>query len=219
MGQSQGAAAVFATAGYSADYAPDVAVRGVVATGIPFFSPEGLAALAETRPRDEVDHMLGYNFLALTLVEWTSSGFVLADYLSEAALETVGDFDTRCYQEMKSVIVDRGLTYDRSFRKSPTKPLEIAFAQMGYPTLALPVPAYIGSGERDRDTPLRMQAELVRRSCRAGTVIESHVYPGLDHRSVLARSADDSIPFVEAVFAGKAIEGNCDALPFGALSE
>lgn len=134
-------------------------------------------------------------------------------------MATVEDFDTQCYQDMKSVIVERELSYNRSFRVPPTEPLTVAFSQMGYPRLGLPMPVYIGSGDEDRDTPLRMQAALIKKSCAAGSIIESRVYAGFDHRTVLNHSTIDSIPFVEAVFNGEMIRGNCSALPDEAASD
>ena len=214
LGQSQGAAAAFATAGHYPEYAPELDIRAVVATGIPFFTPEALAVLRKVRPKDRVDPMLGYNFTALTLIEQISPDFDFTEYISPEATQTFLDVETTCYQQIKGMIVERGLTYNKSFIVPPDKPLEIAFAQMGYPRFDLSVPAFIGMGEMDRDTPLRMQAGLVRKACSEGAVIQSHVYPGQDHVSVLQASTEHSIPFVRAAFEDEPIGGNCTALPF-----
>ena len=214
IGQSQGAAAAFATAGYYHDYAPELKIKGVVATGIPFFSPAALQFLLQSRPRDKVDPMLGYNYTAMTLIEQLNPSFDVKDYIAPAAMQTFRDIETTCYQQIKGLISERQLTYNKSFLVPPDKVLGIAFAQMGYPRLALPVPVFIGKGEMDRDTPLKMQAALVKAACDAGSVVSSHIYPGHDHVSVLNTSTNDSIPFVAALFAGDEIEGNCDSLPF-----
>lgn len=214
IGQSQGAAAAFATAGHASDYASELDIRGVVATGIPFFSPEALAVLIENRPRDVVDPMLGYTFTALTLIEQIDPNFQFFDYISDAAMPVFKAVEDTCYQQIKPLIVERALTYNMSFKASPTEPLKIAFAQMGYPRFDLPVPTFIGSGVDDRDTPLRMQAGLVKKACAAGSPLQSNIYPGHDHLTVLNHSTVDSIPFVKAAFDGKPIRGNCDALPF-----
>ncbi len=214
IGQSQGAAAAFATAGYAPDYAPELDIRGVVATGIPFFTPRTLEIIAETRPNDVVDPMLGYNFLALTLVEQMDPDFRPSDYVSDEALPTAQSVDTTCHRDVKTLVTERELTYDRSFKASPNDALNIAFAQMGYPRLDINVPAYIGSGVDDRDTPLRMQANLIKQACNAGAVIQSNIYPDKDHLTVLNHSTVDSIPFVKKAFGGQPITGNCDSLPF-----
>jgi len=219
IGQSQGAAAAFATAGYAPDYAPEIDIKGVVSTGIPYFTPRTLEIIQETRPNDVVDPMLGYNFLALTLVEQIDAKFKLSDYIADEALSTASSVNTICHKDVMKRVVKDGLTYDKSFKAAPGEKLGLAFAQMGYPRLDISVPAYIGSGVLDRDTPLRMQANLIKQACAAGASIQSNIYPGKDHLTVLNHSTVDSIPFVKAAFAGETIKGNCDALPFEKKSQ
>ena len=214
IGQSQGAAAAYATAGHAKDYAPEIDIKGVAVTGIPFFTPRTIEIIQETRPNDVVDPMLGYNFLALTLVEQMDPDFKVSDYVSDKGLPTATAVNTTCHRDVKALVVENELTYNTSFKASPNDALKKAFAQMGYPKLNIPVPAYIGSGVNDRDTPLSMQANLIKQACKAGAVIQSNVYPGKDHLTVLNHSTVDSIPFVKAAFAGETITGNCDALPF-----
>lgn len=214
VGQSQGAAAAFATAGYAQDYAAELNILGVVATGIPFFSPRAVEILEESRPRDVVDPMLAYNFLALTLVEQIEPEFKSSDYVSELALPIAMAIDTTCHVDVRKMVTANKLTYQTTFKTPPSEALKIAFAQMGYPRYDVPMPVYIGSGVDDRDTPLKMQAALVKKVCADGTVIQSHIYAGHDHLSVLNHSTIDSIPFVKKAFSGEAIAGNCQALPF-----
>jgi len=127
--------------------------------------------------------------------------------------------DNTCHRDVKTLVTERELTYNKSFKASPNDALKVAFAQMGYPRLDISVPAYIGSGMDDRDTPLRMQANLIKQACAAGATIQSSIYPGYDHLTVLNHSAKDSIPFVKAAFAGETITGNCNALPFEKKSQ
>lgn len=214
FGQSQGAGAAFATAAYSQDYAPDVNVVGAVATGIPFFSPEALVVLQESRPPDRVDPLLGYNMLALSLVQRINPDFRLADYISDDVLPIAKSVQNTCHKHVKAKVVAEKLTYNRVFKKAPTEHLTMAFSKMGYPTLKLPVPTFIGTGGKDKDTPPRMQAALVTRACKAGSTIMSKLYPELDHRGVVNGSTGDTLPFVQSVFAGEDIEGNCGKLPF-----
>ncbi|CAI8356264.1 MAG: Uncharacterised protein [Hyphomonas sp. TMED17] len=115
-GQSQGAGAAIATAGYAPDYAPELDIRAVVATGVPFFSPDALLAIQQVRPRDVVDPMLGYNFLALTLIEQIDPDFRVRDYVSEEALPLARDVTEVCNRDMRAKILGAGLTYDRTLK-------------------------------------------------------------------------------------------------------
>ncbi|MEP2102202.1 MAG: lipase family protein [Parasphingorhabdus sp.] len=214
FGQSQGAGAAIATAAYAADYAPDVNIVGAVATGVPFFSPEALIALQESRPRDRVDPMLGYNLLALSLVQRTNRDFKLADYVSDKVMPIAQSVQNTCHKDVKARVVAEKLTHNRVFKQAPDEHLFTAFSKMGYPKLKLPVPTFVGTGAKDKDTPPRMQAAFVKQACKAGSVIVSTLYPTLDHRAVVPGSTGDTLPFVKAAFAGDDIESNCGNLPF-----
>jgi len=214
-GQSQGAGGALATAGYAETYAPEIDIRGVVATGVPYFTPEALIAVQEARPNDVVDPMLGYNFLALTLLAQIEPEFNVEDYVSDEALPMARGVATICNRDMRAKISEAGLTYNNTFKQSPSEKLKLAFAQMQFPTLDLDPPVFVGTGAADRDTPPRMQAAFVKRACAAGSSVEAHVYEGFDHLTALNHSLGDSTGFVARAFAGETIAGNCDSLPYG----
>lgn len=214
FGQSQGAGAAVASAAYARDYAPELAIVGVVATGVPFFSPEAVVGLQESRPRDVPDPLLAYNLLALSLVQLTDANFRLEEYVSDRAMPIARAIRETCHKQVRAKVVQEGLTYNQTFKRPPSEHLVEAFSRMGYPTLGLGVPLFVGTGGMDRDTPLRMQAALVRRACAAGTQVTAAYYPELDHRGVVPASTADSISFVRAAFSRERIQGNCGALPY-----
>ena len=213
-GQSQGAGAAIATAGHAPDYAPELDIRAVIATGVPFFTPDALLAVQAARPNDVVDPMLGYNFLALTLIEQIDPTFLVNDYVSDAALPLARGVTEICNRDMRAKISEAGLTYDKTFKTPPTEPLRQAFERMQFPTLHFSVPVFVGIGSDDRDTPPRMQAGFVKASCAAGATIEAHVFDGFDHLTVLNHSQSRSKAFATAAFGGESIAGNCADLPF-----
>lgn len=214
FGQSQGAGAAIATADYAPDYAPEIELVGVVATGAPYFTPAALDALDRIRKPDDVDPMLGYTFLAMTLAQLVDPSFTMRNYVTDAAWSVAERVDDTCYAEIKQMVTESQLSRANSFAQNPREGLRTAFAAMGYPDLKLSAPVFFGTGGQDKDTPPRMQAGLVMALCRAGTTVHSKLYPSLDHRGVVLPSTADSIPFVEAAFAGEEIAGNCDDLPF-----
>lgn len=213
IGQSQGGGAAFATAAYAPAYAPELDVRGTVATGTPYFSPEAQAALQAARPRDAVDPTLGYNFLIHSLLEQIDPGFRLEDYVAEAALPLARKAGTGCFGDLARGVMQGGWTFNRTYRADPAERMLPAYALMGYPTLKIPTPIFMGTGANDRDVPPGMQLSLAADACKAGTVIQSHLYPGLDHSGAVNGSTKESSAFVEAVFAGRPVAGNCAALP------
>lgn len=211
LGQSQGAAAALATAGYASAYAPEIIVRGAVLTGIPFFSPKALIAVRDARPRDIVDPQLGYNFLALSLAQMADPGFSMNDYLSDKARPVAQRISTICNRQMRKIISEEKLTYHNSFIRSPNSGLEKAFKLMQYPELGLKVPIFIASGAMDKDTPLRMQRALVSKLCDASSQVHSVVYKDKAHLNTLSHSINDAMEFVQAARSGKLTGGNCSS--------
>ncbi len=213
-GQSQGAGAAIATAGHAPDYAPELDIRAVIATCVPFFTPDALLAVQQARPNDVVDPMLDYNFLALTLIEQIDPSFTLENYVSDEALPLARGVTEICNRDMRGKITAAGLTYNKTFKTPPTEPLRQAFERMQFPTLKLPVPVFVGVGADDRDTPPRMQAGFVKASCGAGATVEAHLFEGYDHLTVLNLSQSVSKTFAAKAFQGEDISGNCGDLPF-----
>lgn len=214
IGQSQGAQAALSTVGNAADYAPELDIRGVVATGAPYFNAEGIAAIQATRPKDVVDPMLGYNFLALSMLSLIDQEFVLEDYVSTDVLPVAMAVNDTCYAEMKKLVKKEQVTYNKAFKQSPAEPLQKAFKRMEYPTPKLTAPAFMGIGGKDVNTPPRMQQALVRDFCAAGSKVEVHYYRTGTHGSIVNGSTEDSSLFVAAAFVGGNITGNCQQLPF-----
>ena len=214
IGQSQGAQAALSTVGNAPDYAPELDIRGVVATGAPYFNAEGIAAILATRPMDVVDPMLGYNFLALSMLGLIDQEFLLEDYVSTEVMPVAMAVDNTCYAEMKQLVKKEQVTYNKAFKQSPAGPLQKAFKRMEYPTMKLTAPAFMGIGGKDINTPPRMQQALVRDFCAAGSKIEVHYYLTGTHGSIVNGSTEDSSLFVAAAFSGDDIMGNCQKLPF-----
>ena len=209
IGQSQGAGAAVATAAFAPDYAPELDIRGLVATGVPYFSPQALVALNASRPPDMPDPMLGYNLLAMTLAEQIVPGFDMRSYITPEARPIAERVADTCYKDIRARVVEAGLSYNTAFTEPPSEALKAAFAQMGFPRLDIGVPVFLGIGGRDRDTPQRMQAAFKRDACAAGSQIEAHIYTDLDHRAVVPGSTGQSLPFVQRVFGDIPLSGVC----------
>ena len=213
FGQSQGAGAAIASADYGTSYAEEIDIAGVVATGAPYLSPAVVDALERLQQPDRFDPLLGYTFLGMTLVEQVDPEFRMRDYITDGAWPIASRVDNACYAEIKELVAEAQLTRAKTFSQAPNQPLRQGFALMGYPTLNIDAPIFLGTGGLDRDRPPAMQASLVRDLCSAGTSVTSVFYPDLNHREVVPYSPKDSIPFVRAAFAGEDLVGNCDAIP------
>ncbi|MBT0627725.1 alpha/beta hydrolase [Pseudomonas fluorescens] len=210
FGQSQGGRAAFATAVMAKDYAPDVEVVGVVATGTPYASArvQGHSPELENARRSVVP-TFAYNLLRLSTVALLDPSFVPADYLAERALPAFRASQDECLHAIEQRVVADGLTFNNSFKRSPKAALDRVGREAAYPTLKTDIPVFLGTGGKDRDVFVPGQQALVRDACQAGDRVEWHFYPALDHSGAVNGSLGDSTGFVRRAFAGEAIKGNC----------
>ncbi|SNS59636.1 Secretory lipase [Sphingopyxis indica] len=214
VGQSQGAGAAFATAGYAPDYAPDVDVRGTIATGIPNLAA---AASAGTDPdaADKVDRIIAYLLYIASAAQQIDPKYDPAAVLTDRAMPAFAEAADTCVVDMFKAVVDAGLTRANSFKGDFWRYYAPVLKHAGYPTLKITTPVFIGTGSEDVDTPAPMQRALVESACAAGSTIEAHVYPGLDHSATLNRSSADSRIFARQAIAGKPVAATCS--PAGAV--
>lgn len=208
VGQSQGGGAAFATAGYAAAYAPELDVRGTVATGTPWVTPQTFAG-ATAAGRDTPQETFAYILLILYLVKQTDPSFRFEDYVSEKAMPAVKLGAEGCLGAVAERVMADGLTFTNSFIQDPTVKLAAVFDQMGYATLKPSAPVFMGTGGKDVDVPPPMQKALIVAACRAGARLETHYYAELDHSGAVNGSLGDSTPFVKKAFAGEPLDGDC----------
>ncbi len=206
VGQSQGGGAAFATAGEAAAYAPELDIRGTVATGTPYFTTT--TAPAERDPT-AVSGVFAYTLYVMYLVEQADKDFRIADYVSDKAKPVMETTSTQCLMAAWDQIEKEGLNQANSFVQDPTPVMTKYFPLMAYSSLKLKGPVFMGTGGKDQDVPPPGQERLFNDACAAGSVIEHRVYPGLDHSGTVNGSLADSTPFVKKAFAGEPIAGNC----------
>jgi dienelactone hydrolase len=205
-GQSQGGGAAFATAGHADSYAPELDIRGTVATGTPYFTT---TAAPVDRDPTKVEGVFSYTLYILHLVKQADPSFNLDGLLTDQARPVFDLTRTACLGAVWDAVEQNGLSQAVAFTRDPTPEVAKHFPLMAYETLKVKGPVFMGTGGKDEDVPPAGQERLFADACAAGSVIERHVYPDLDHSGVVNGSLADSTPFVKKVFAGEAIAGNC----------
>ena len=78
-----------------------------------------------------------------------------------------------------------------------------------YPTLRFAHPVFVGTGLADTAVLPQHQYGIAAAACRAGSIVETHYYPGQSHGGAVNASLVDSVPFVRKLFAGQPVAGNC----------
>lgn len=214
VGQSQGGGAAFAAAAFAPGYAPELNIRGTVATGAPYVTPE---LLQQMTARDQAQG--GYNpvmvyvlYLAQGLAGHDAA-FRPEDTFTPKAMPAYQAAAGLCVHELTEKVRQDGLNFSNSLKPDFLRTLAPALVAMKYPTMKLPQPLFMGTGELDRDVPPPLQLGLVKAACAAGTVVQAHVYKGLNHDQTVNASLPDSAAFTAAVMAGQPVAPQCDPVP------
>ena len=212
VGQSQGGGAAFATAALAAAYAPELNIRGTVATGVPFLSQKTLSR-PPTKDPNKVDPTLAYVlYIGLTLQQ-TDKSLNASDMFSAQALPVFELARTSCIASFESSVTSAALTPATTSLPGFRKAGAAALPAFTYPTLKLAQPIFVGTGAEDKDVAPEDQLSLVKDACDAGTIVEAHLYSGLNHGETVNASLRDSLPFVKKVMAGEAIAPICEPHP------
>lgn len=206
VGQSQGAGAAFATAGYASDYAPGLDIRGTVATGIPNLAAVPAGAAGDD---EKVDRLIAYLLYIASAAQQIDPKYDPAAVLTDRAMPLFERAADTCVVDMFGAVVEAGLTRANTFKTDFWRHYAPMLTHAGYPTLNIRTPVFIGTGAEDVDTPASMQKALVDAACSAGSTIEAHVYPGLDHSGTVNRSFADSRLFARRVMSGEAVASTC----------
>lgn len=210
LGQSQGGGAVFGTAGYAPDYAPELKVLGTVATG----TPDPARKNASPYRPDQVNPTLAYLMYLGHTAQVLDPSFKATELFSNRALPVYEKAASLCVSPMEKAVEAAGLTNANTLVPSGIpKALRVLGSSLQYPTLTLAQPLFMGTGGKDMDVSTEQQLALGRAACKAGSLVVQHVYPGLSHSETVNASLVDSIPFVRELMAGQSPESTCASGP------
>lgn len=214
VGQSQGGSAVFAAAGYASTYAPDLDIRGTVATGVIYnASKQTLASLAPFqtayhRDPDRVDGTLAYQFYSVLSAQQIEPGLKASDILTDSALPILEQSRISCLASLEDDAALAQLTTANTVKPGADARLAAWWNEyLKFPTLKIKTPVFIGIGADDGLAPLELA--LAKDACAAGTTVEAHLYAGREHNGTVNTSLEDSIPFVRKVLTGQAVAPVC----------
>jgi len=207
VGQSQGGGAAFGTAGIAPAYAPDVKLLGTVATGTPYL---GLRQNETALPSDTVAPQMAYTMYAVETAKLVNPAFDPTTIFLPAAMPALKASTDTCVMPLFQRLIAEKRTELNSFQPGGAARLFNAIAPVtGYATLKLAQPVFMGIGGKDVDVPTAMQQSLAREACKAGSRIQAHVYPDMDHSGTVNASLKDSLPFVRSLLAGKPVASTC----------
>lgn len=201
VGQSQGAHAAFASAGYQTEYAPELNINGTVLTGTPYFNENSSAAKILSPVKSDEQEVTGdpkipYIFYIFLSESAKNPQLKAEDYFQDKALPLLARANELCITPLTEEVMKQKLTVGNSLKPGIQNLLISAKASLQYPTLKIDHPVFIGIGEADINVPTAMQKQFAADVKAAGTQTSIHLYPGLNHSGTVNPSLRDSVPFV-----------------------
>ncbi|WP_343682754.1 lipase family protein [Acinetobacter baylyi] len=215
VGQSQGGAGAVAASSYSATYAPDLNIKGSIGTGVIYKDPEATPEKNQLKLNPyEVSPSLAYGIYSFLVTQSLYPEIKTEEIFTPEAAPLVEQARNACLTNFMGDIQTAGLSPAQAYKPNPPasykKLQEKESNDYGYyPTLKISHPLFIGTGANDRTPDARSQMKLVADACKAGTVVEGHLYHGLGHSETVNASLKDSIPFAKKAIAGEKIQAIC----------
>lgn len=218
MGQSQGSGAAIGAAYIAPEYAPELNIRGTVATGIvaeainTYNAPQEKLASTYT---DENDYS-NAGFEVLYFLGTVRSSDVMniqpEAYVSDKALPLLEQGEHMCLRDLFAESTKRQIKMT-DFYKRPISEVEaIADKTSRFPDAKLKTPVFIGTGLADTMAQTVSQYNFTSAMCAAGTTVQWHYYPHATHSGAVMRSYADSPAFVDAVMKAKPVANMCASL-------
>lgn len=198
VGQSQGAHAAFASAGYQPEYAPDLNIVSTVLTGTPYFDDKTSAAAlfaGESGMKTGGDPKIPYGMYIYLSAANMNNALKVDDYFTSKAVASVSAAREMCIGELTQKVMSDGLNAGNSLKPAIQGLLDTQTTSLRYKTLKITHPVFIGIGTHDINVPTAMQRVFARDVTKAGTSVDVHEYKGMSHSEAVNVSLRDSVPF------------------------
>lgn len=226
MGQSQGSGAAIAAAWLAPTYAPDLKIKGTVATGLVAHTNNTRDAPQQPIPSLYTDRDAGGNaayeilYFLGTVRSIDPKGIRVEDYISPAGRPLLEKAQTTCMGGLRAFAHEIALPAEKLYSQ-PIAALEArADGLSDFPDVEIKTPVFVGTGLADSDAQTASQYNFVSAMCAAGTTVEWRYYPRATHMSAVMRSRADSPAFVEKVLNDRPVTNLCPSLvPPGPLQE
>lgn len=194
-GYSQGGQAVLAAGALAADNAPELRIRGVVATAPLADLPASLATLQHRADG------VGYLLLAMIGLAADDPRIDLDRYLTPQGQRLLTVARNRCADEVTKASI--GSSIRTAFTTDPLThpPFAAGFARQRDEVMRRMAPALILQGDRDEVIRRSVTDGVVSRLCGQGTPVDYRRYPLADHGSILGTSMDDLMGWMAERFA------------------
>ncbi|WAC48268.1 alpha/beta fold hydrolase [Asticcacaulis sp. SL142] len=218
MGQSQGGGAALAAAYLAPSYAPELKIKGTVATGPVAHTQNFGKAHQEplpgifADPSDYSNTAFEILYFLGTIRSMDSAGIKAEDYISEAGLPMLRKAQSSCFWDLIGYANEIKLSIPDMYKKDIQALTTQAEKVSAFPDAKIQTPVFTGTGQADVVAQSNFQYNFISAMCVAGTSVEWRYYPNATHSSAVMRSRVDSPAFIEKVLHGKKPQNRCGEL-------
>lgn len=218
MGQSQGGGAALAAAYLAPSYAPELKIKGTVATGpVAHTQNYGKAPQEElpgifADPNDYSNTAFEILYFLGTIRSMDKDDIRAEDYISVEGLPMLKRAQSNCFRDLMGYANEIKLTIPAMYKKDIAALTTQAEQVSAFPDAKIQTPVFTGTGQADTVAQSAFQYNFISAMCAAGTTVEWRYYPNATHSSAVMRSRADSPAFIDKVLRGKPVASRCDKL-------
>jgi len=209
-GQSQGSGAALGATRIAPDYAPELKLRGTIATGVitsfpdgPYHPPAG-AAPGRSAPNFTMMRMVGGSI--------PDDGPSIDQLVSERGRPLLEAARKGCSPDVSALARRTNVDSRAAFTETPEDLEKLLLPVLSMPATRMTAPILLGTGLADRLVPPRWQYGAAVALCAAGSRVTWRTYAGVTHNGGVNAAFDDALAFVKSLLAGEPVPGNCDAI-------
>jgi len=209
-GHSQGGQASLAAAQYSAEYAPELAIRGAVSqstgmvVGLPLVAKQ-VAAGSD----DPVGDSKKSEYVAFLVESWAKSYPDVIDpteIMTPDGMEALPLTQELCGVPLREKFADKPLS---AYVKSDLPSSFLRVANLNVPTGYVPFPVLITQGDEDESVVPEFTYATFRALCQTGTEADLQIYPDDDHNSILWTAQTPVLDWLAARLDQQQVPNGC----------
>lgn len=201
-GQSQGAGAALGAAALAKDYAPELNVLGIVATGNNSTYPDGPVSLP--------DRNSGNMFLSIISGGLRDDAPPVEELLNSKGLKLLEIARGACTAELGEMAQElKTSKLEDAFKVSLDELTELRIPVTDRPMQTIDIPYEIVTGMSDHTVPPMRQYAVVAALCASSNTVRWSRYEGLDHDEALNGSFEASLAFAQDLLLAKTIPSDC----------
>lgn len=204
-GQSQGSGAALGAARLAKAYAPDLVVRGVIATGLNSSFPDGPVSLPE---RNSSNMFLSYAAGGLR-----DDGPAIDDIVNDKGRQLLEAARSGCTADVVKLARRlRVASLADAFAIPMEKLAELRLPVTDMPVARIGMPVFVGTGLADATILPERQYAAVSALCAGGDGVTWQRYAGHGHDGTLHGSFEDSLAFATRALQGRSQPSACQRL-------